>query len=113
MLARLACGDVLLSYLRLAAVGLASVYLAIVANELGRQAPLLIGIVIRDGQLVALIATAADAAGRQRPNIVSALSSELTGHSLTDPGRSRMSDRYSGSDGHATGCAWATPAAHG
>jgi V/A-type H+-transporting ATPase subunit I len=38
-------GDVL-SYLRLAAVGLASVYLAIVANELGRQAPLLVGIVI-------------------------------------------------------------------
>lgn len=36
----------LLSYLRLAAVGLASVYLAIVANELGRQAPLLLGIVI-------------------------------------------------------------------
>ena len=35
-----------LSYLRLAAVGLASVYLAIVANELGRQAPLLVGVVI-------------------------------------------------------------------
>lgn len=35
-----------LSYLRLAAVGLASVYLAIVANELGRQAPLLLGILI-------------------------------------------------------------------
>ena len=36
----------ILSYLRLAAVGLASVYLAIVANELARQAPLLLGIVI-------------------------------------------------------------------
>jgi V/A-type H+-transporting ATPase subunit I len=35
-----------LSYLRLAAVGLASVYLAIVANELGRQAPLLVGVLI-------------------------------------------------------------------
>lgn len=42
-LARL--GNVL-SYLRLAAVGLASVYLAVVANELGREAPLLLGIVI-------------------------------------------------------------------
>jgi V/A-type H+/Na+-transporting ATPase subunit I len=36
----------MLSYLRLAAVGLASVYLAIVANELGRQAPLLLGIIV-------------------------------------------------------------------
>lgn len=36
----------ILSYLRLAAVGLASVYLAIVANELARQAPLVLGIVI-------------------------------------------------------------------
>jgi len=35
-----------LSYLRLAAVGLASAYLAVVANELGRQAPLLLGIVV-------------------------------------------------------------------
>jgi V/A-type H+-transporting ATPase subunit I len=36
----------MLSYLRLAAVGLASVYLAVVANELARQAPLLLGIVV-------------------------------------------------------------------
>ncbi|WP_409331590.1 V-type ATP synthase subunit I [Trujillonella humicola] len=36
----------ILSYLRLAAVGLASVYLAIVANELARQAPLLLGLLI-------------------------------------------------------------------
>lgn len=36
----------ILSYLRLAAVGLASVYLAIVANELARQAPLVLGLVI-------------------------------------------------------------------
>ncbi|MBL8931648.1 MAG: hypothetical protein JNL54_16125 [Kineosporiaceae bacterium] len=35
-----------LSYLRLAAVGLASVYLAVVANELGAQAPLLLGVVV-------------------------------------------------------------------
>ncbi|MGL5809157.1 MAG: V-type ATP synthase subunit I [Nocardioides sp.] len=35
-----------LSYIRLAAVGLASVYLAVVANELARQAPLLLGIAI-------------------------------------------------------------------
>ncbi|WP_249523664.1 V-type ATPase 116kDa subunit family protein, partial [Modestobacter marinus] len=35
-----------LSYLRLAAVGLASVYLAIVANELARQAPLVLGLLI-------------------------------------------------------------------
>jgi V/A-type H+-transporting ATPase subunit I len=35
-----------LSYLRLAAIGLASVYLARVANELGSAAPLLIGIVV-------------------------------------------------------------------
>ncbi|GLP76602.1 ATP synthase subunit I [Mycobacterium antarcticum] len=35
-----------LSYLRLAAVGLASVYLAIVANELARQAPLVLGVLI-------------------------------------------------------------------
>ena len=34
-----------LSYLRVAAVGLASVYLAVVANEFATQAPLLIGIV--------------------------------------------------------------------
>ncbi|WNV77809.1 V-type ATPase 116kDa subunit family protein [Geodermatophilus sp. DSM 44513] len=40
-----AIGNVL-SYLRLAAVGLASVYLAVVANELARQAPLLLGLVI-------------------------------------------------------------------
>jgi len=36
----------ILSYLRLAAVGLASVYLAIVANELARQAPLVFGVII-------------------------------------------------------------------
>jgi V/A-type H+/Na+-transporting ATPase subunit I len=36
----------ILSYLRLAAVGLASVYLALVANELGSAAPLLLGIVV-------------------------------------------------------------------
>jgi V/A-type H+/Na+-transporting ATPase subunit I len=35
-----------LSYLRIAAIGLASVYLARVANELGAAAPLLIGIVV-------------------------------------------------------------------
>ena len=35
-----------LSYLRLAAVGLASVYLAVVANELARQAPLVLGVVV-------------------------------------------------------------------
>lgn len=35
-----------LSYLRLAAVGLASVYLAVVANELAAAAPLLLGIVV-------------------------------------------------------------------
>ena len=35
-----------LSYLRLAAIGLASVYLARVANELGAAAPLLIGIIV-------------------------------------------------------------------
>jgi V/A-type H+-transporting ATPase subunit I len=35
-----------LSYLRIAAIGLASVYLARVANELGSTAPLLIGILI-------------------------------------------------------------------
>ena len=35
-----------LSYLRLAAIGLASVYLARVANELGAAAPLLIGIMV-------------------------------------------------------------------
>ncbi|MCF6735544.1 V-type ATP synthase subunit I [Blastococcus sp. KM273129] len=36
----------ILSYLRLAAVGLASVYLAIVANELARQAPIVLGLLI-------------------------------------------------------------------
>ncbi|MGL5928674.1 MAG: V-type ATPase 116kDa subunit family protein, partial [Dermatophilaceae bacterium] len=36
----------ILSYLRLAAVGLASVYLANVANELAVQAPLVLGIVV-------------------------------------------------------------------
>ena len=36
----------ILSYLRLAAVGLASVYLAVVASELARQAPLVLGVVI-------------------------------------------------------------------
>jgi V/A-type H+-transporting ATPase subunit I len=40
-----AVGNVL-SYLRLAAVGLASVYLAIVANELALSAPLLLGLVV-------------------------------------------------------------------
>ncbi len=35
-----------LSYLRIAAIGLASVYLARVANELGAAAPLLIGLVV-------------------------------------------------------------------
>ena len=40
-----AVGNVL-SYLRVAAVGLASVYLAVVANEFATQAPLLIGVVV-------------------------------------------------------------------